>query len=395
MELGERIEMLAFLGREIEKREGSFCEALALDIGQAIKVTKAEISLSAKHLDTMKEDAPLVEGREPYGLIGAVFPYDAPTVMFARWGGAALLGRNRIRVSFSSLTPRAAELIGEVCAPWEDRIEVVLDKDNRAFGQECIDDPQVRVFFISGSGIVGRVYARAIDFFDKIIYAGPGGMPPVLVFPGADVEQAAIFAARRAFLNGGQYCTTIKRALVYKDLLEPFIHGVLAEVGEIKVGDPLDPQVDYGPIKAERTRKLFQRGLEMMKGSLLWGGPPQGEWLYPTVVLTKHIPDIEVFGPFLAIKAETSASAILREALKTRYPLIAYAFGECPGGKKSLERLYGSVYWDPQFLYLNPRDPSGGRRDSGWVLEMRGPKIVRRGGALVYPLELTQGFLRE
>jgi len=390
MLMRERLEMLAELGRRIEDREGSFCEAMALEIGQAVKVTKEEIRLSVEHLQSMEEDAPLVEGREPYGLVGAIFPYDGPTVMFARWGGAALLGGNRIRVSFSSLTPRTAELMREVCAPWQDLIEVV-GKDNWVFGQECIDDPQVRVFYISGSGMVGRSYAKAITFFDKIIYAGPGGMPPVLVFPGADVQEAAIFTARRAFLNGGQYCTTIKRALLHKDLLEPFVHGVLAEVGRIKVGDPLDPRVDYGPIKAERTRVLFQRGLEMVKGSLLLGGPPEGEWLFPTVVLTRYIPDIEVFGPFLAIKAETSPSDILSEAMRTRYPLIAYAFGECTWAKKSLESLYGSVYWDPRFLYLNPRDPFGGRRDSGWVLEMRDSKIMRRDGPLIYPLELTQG----
>jgi acyl-CoA reductase-like NAD-dependent aldehyde dehydrogenase len=395
MDLKERTEMLSRLAKGIGEREGSFCEALALEIGQAVKVTKEEIRLSVKHLSTMEEDAPLVDGREPYGLMGAIFPYDGPTVMFARWVGAALLGGNRIRVSFSSLTPRVAELMREVCAPWQDLIEVVLGKDNRVFGQECIDDPQVRVFFVSGSGIVGRGYVRAVDFFDKIIYAGPGGMPPVLVFPGADVRQAATFAARRAFLNGGQYCTTIKRALVYKDLLEPFVESVLAVVDRMKVGDPLDPQVDFGPIKAERTRVLFQRGLETVKGSLLRGGSPEDEWLFPTVVLTRYIPDIEVSGPFLAIKAETSPSVILREAMKTMYPLIAYAFGEYTGGKKALERFYGSVYWDPKFLYLNPRDPFGGRRDSGWVLERRDSKIMRRGGPLVYPLELTQGFLGE
>ncbi len=390
MDVKERLEILATIGRRIEERRERFCEALALDIGQAVKVTNEEIRLSVRHLSTMEVDAPLVEGREPYGVLGAVFPYDGPTVMFARWGGAALLGGNRVRVSFSSLTPHVAELMRDVCSPWGDLIEVELGRDNREFGEECVDDPNVRVFFVSGSGMVGRIYARYITYFDKIIYAGPGGMPPVLVFPGANVEQAAAFTARRAFLNGGQYCTTVKRALVHKDLFVPFVEGVLAEVEKINVGDPLDPEVDYGPIKVERTRTSFERALESIDGEILYGGEGEGEWLYPTVLLVKDVPDIEVFGPLLVIKVEASASAILKEATKTRYPLIAYAFGECAGGKRTLERLYGSVYWAPQFLYLDPRDPFGGRRDSGWVLERFGARIFRREGPLVYPLELTR-----
>ena len=389
--LDERLEVLADMGRRIEARREDFLEALALDIGQAVKVTSEEIRLTVEHLSTMEEEASLLEGREPYGLVGAIFPYDGPTVMFARWGGAALLGGNRLRFSFSSLTPRVAQLMEEVCQPWKDVVEVVIGKDNREFGWDCVEDPDVRVFFVSGSREVGRVYAQAIDEFDKVIFAGPGGMPPILVFSGASVERAAVFAARRAFLNGGQYCTTIKRALVHKDLLDPFVEALLEEVDKIKVGDPMDPQVDYGPIKAERTRVLFERGLECVKGTLIRGGPPEGEWIFPTVVLAREIPDIEVFGPFLAVKAMGSDRAMVEEAVRTGYPLIAYAFGPPPlGSKGRLEALYGRVYWDPEFLYLSPRDPFGGRRDSGWVLEKRGAMIIRKGGPIVYVEELTR-----
>ncbi len=394
--LEERLEVLKEMAKKMEAREGDFQEALARDIGQAVKVTREEVRLSVRHLSTMEEEVPHMEGRGPYGLVGAIFPYDGPTVMFARWAGAALLGGNTLRYSLSSLTPGVVEIMDEICKPWCDVIELVKGKDNRDFGWECVEDPRVRVFFISGSGDVGRTYAQVIDQFDKVIYAGPGGMPPVLVFSGARVEEAARFTARRAFLNGGQYCTTIKRALVHRSLVKPFLETLLEETEKIKVGDPLDPQVDYGPIKAKRTRVLFERALERIKGTLLAGGEPQGEWIRPTVVYTRDIPDIEVFGPFLAVKAFHSDDEILREALWTRYPLIAYAFGKAPlGGKGRLESVYGSVYWDPQFLYLNPRDPFGGRRDAGWVMERKGDIVFRKTGPLVYVEELTRPMEEE
>ena len=389
--LEERLEVLREMAGRMETREKDFQEALARDIGQAVKVTREEIRLSVKHLATMEEEVPCLEGRVPYGLVGAIFPYDGPTVMFARWVGAALLGGNTVRFSLSSLTPGVVEIMEEICQPWSEVVELVKGKDNREFGWECVEDPRVRVFFISGSGEVGRAYAHVIEHFDKVIYAGPGGMPPVLVFSKADVEKAARFAARRAFLNGGQYCTTIKRALVHRSLVRPFLEALLDETEKIKVGDPMDPQVDFGPIKAARTRVLFERALESIKGTLLTGGPPEGEWIKPTVVYTREIPDIEVFGPFLAVKAGDSDDAIVREASWTRFPLIAYAFGSPPlGGKGRLESVYGRVYWDPEFLYLNPRDPFGGRRDAGWVLERKGEIVFRKGGALVYVEELTR-----
>jgi len=391
--LEERLEALKEMARLMEARGKDFQEALARDIGQAVKVTKEEIRLSVKHLATMEEEVIHLEGRGPYGLVGAVFPYDGPTVMFARWAGAALLGGNTLRYSLSSLTPGVAEIMEEVCRPWSEVVELVKGKDNRDFGWECVEDPEVRVFFISGSGEVGRVYAEVIEKFDKVIYAGPGGMPPVLVFSGAHVEKAARFAARRAFLNGGQYCTTIKRALVHRDLARSFLEVLLEEAERIKVGDPLDPEVDYGPIKAKRTRVLFERALEEIQGTLLMGGPPEGDWIRPTILYTKTIPDLEVFGPFLAVKAYDSDEDIVREALWTRYPLIAYAFGKAPlGARGRLESVYGSVYWDPQFLYLNPRDPFGGRRDAGWVMERKGNVLYRKSGPLVYVKELTKSL---
>ena len=391
MKVEERLELLADLGRKIEEKRDAFVKALAEDLGQAMKVTNAEIDLTVEHLKTMEEDLPHLQDRQPYGIVGMVLPYDAPTVMFARWAGAAILGGNRVRVSFSSQTPLTNRLMAELCQPYGDWVEVITDMDNREFGLKCVEDPEVRVFFISGSGMVGRVYESAADLFDKVIYAGPGGMPPLLLFSGADVEKAAKFAAKRAFLNGGQYCTTIKRVLVNKGFARTFAELFLEEIEKIKVGDPMDPDTDYGPIKVKRTRELFERALNRILGPVVTGGPPKGEWIEPTIVIAKSIPDTEVFGPFVAIKVVGIDDAIVMDAASTRFPLIAYAFGKPPlGGKGRLEATYGRIYWDPDFTYLKVREPFGGRRESGWVLEKKRYCLKRRGGALNFVQELTR-----
>ncbi|RLB08003.1 MAG: hypothetical protein DRG59_05730 [Deltaproteobacteria bacterium] len=207
--LEERLQVCRELGEKIEQAKHDLIEAAAKDAGFPKKITSIEVDLSVEHLKTMEEEIKYVEGKKPFGMVAAVFPYDAPTVMLARLGGAAILGGNRLRFSFSSLTPLSAEIIMHLARPFSD-LESVYPKDNRDFGKECVEDPEVRVLFISGAGQVGEYYKNSIDHFDKIFFAGPGGMPVAVVFPDTDSEKATQFITTRAFINGGQYCTTIK-----------------------------------------------------------------------------------------------------------------------------------------------------------------------------------------
>jgi acyl-CoA reductase-like NAD-dependent aldehyde dehydrogenase len=165
------------------------------------------VDLAVEHLQTMALEVPWVDGKSPYGTVAAIFPYDAAPVVLARVGGAAVLGGNRLLFSCSSQTPLTARILQEVVAPFHD-LQAVTGVDNRVFGETCVRDPKVRVLFISGGGEVGEVYARQAQAFDKLFFAGPSGLPPVILFKDANLPAAVRFVVRRAFINGGQYCTT-------------------------------------------------------------------------------------------------------------------------------------------------------------------------------------------
>ena len=126
----------------------------------------------------------MVAGKAPYGTVAAILPYDAPPVMVARVGGAAILGGNQFRFSCSSQTPRTARLFQEVVAGLPG-FTAVVGLDNREFGRACVDDPEVRVFFISGGGEVGAAYDSQALHFDKLFFAGPSGLPPAILFKDA------------------------------------------------------------------------------------------------------------------------------------------------------------------------------------------------------------------
>ena len=391
-EISGRLELLAELGEALARRRDDLMAAQGEDMGAPCSIAGLEVDLAVAHLKTLAEEAPYVEGKSPYGTVAAIFPYDAPAIMLARVGGAALLGGNRFRFSFSSQTPGAARLLQEVVAPFP-WIEAVTGLDNRAFGRRCVQDPEVRVLFISGGGDVGDVYAQEARHFDKLFFAGPSGLPPVIFFKDADVEKAVHFTVRRAFLNGGQYCTTLKRAYIHKDIFEPVKQRVIEKMADIRVGDPRDPKTWIGPIKVARTRQLLDRALAALEEPhFLAPFQREGEWQGPFLMETATAPDLELFGPFLALVPAESGRAAVATVLQSRYPFLVTWFGSPPpGAKEAFIKKFGMVYDNPDFLFTPLRLPFGGKGESGWILETRDGQVSKRDGAFIYSAELVRG----
>jgi acyl-CoA reductase-like NAD-dependent aldehyde dehydrogenase len=388
----ERLTLLQELAARLAARRGDLVAAEGEDMGAPCTIAELEVDLAVEHLTTMEAEVPYVAGKSPYGTVAAIFPYDAPPIMLARVGGAAVLGGNRFIFSCSSQTPRTAQVLKEVVAPFP-QFQAVTGMDNRAFGERCVRDPEIRVLFISGGGQVGEVYAREIRAFDKLFFAGPSGLPPAILFKDAPLGAAVRFVVRRAFLNGGQYCTTVKRAYIHREIYEAARALILERMPEIKVGDPRDPQTWIGPLKVERTRQLLDRVLTALKKPrFLVPFQRNGEWQGPFLVETEEPPDLELFGPFLALVPADRDAAAVEAVLASRYPFLVSWFGTPPpGAKAALTEKFGMVYDNPDFLFTPLRLPFGGKGESGWILEWRDGLLVKRDGAFIYAAELVRG----
>jgi acyl-CoA reductase-like NAD-dependent aldehyde dehydrogenase len=379
----------AELAERILRRKLDLAEAAAMDAGFPVKITMLETDIAVRHLRTMEEEVPWVEGGEPYGTVAAIFPYDAPIIMLARLGGGAILSSNFLRFSFSSWTPRCAQLLKEIAEPFK-TLQSIVGRDNREFGHRCIVDDSVRVLFISGSSAVGETYRQHHKAFDKLFFAGPGGMPAVVAFEDADPEAVSRFIARRAFINGGQYCTTIKKALIHSSLYEPVRDKVLELTRQIKVGDPLDSDTEIGPVKVERTITILRHAVDKCAGALLCGGI-DGKWVHPMIMEMEDIPDLELFGPFLALKSFNDPEKILQEVTRTRYGFLLSYFGTPPeGGVEVIRENFGMVFDNPDFVFTPMRAPFGGKKESGWILERRGEEWMKRDGGFLYSRELVR-----
>jgi succinate-semialdehyde dehydrogenase/glutarate-semialdehyde dehydrogenase len=390
--IAPRLEILQELADRLEQRRADVIEAEAEDIGTPFSAAAMEMDMAVSHLRTMALEVPEVEGKAPYGTVAAILPYDAPPVMVARVGGAAILGGNQFRFSCSSQTPRTAKLFAEVVAGLP-RFHSVVGVDNREFGRACVDDPEVRVFFISGGGDVGAAYEQQAHHFDKLFFAGPSGLPPVILFKDAPLEAAVKFVVGRAFINGGQYCTTLKRAYIHREIYEPVKKMVLERMPEVQVGDPRDPKTRIGPIKVERTRKLLERAIAAIPDPHFLVPPRRdGEWQGPFLLETFDPPDTEMFGPFLALVPVSGDEAAVARVLPSRYPFLVAWFGTPPpGAREALAEKFGMTYDNPEFIFTPLRLPFGGKGASGWIIENRDGKLLKRDGAFVYSVELVRG----
>jgi acyl-CoA reductase-like NAD-dependent aldehyde dehydrogenase len=390
-EFAPRLEILQKLADRLEQRRADLIEAEGEDIGTPCTAVAMEVNMAVEHLRTMALEVPLVAGKAPYGTVAAVLPYDAPPVMVARVGGAAILGGNRFRFSCSSQTPRTARLLKEVVAGLPD-FTAMVGLDNREFGRACVDDPQVRVFFISGGGELGAIYEKQAHRFDKLFFAGPSGLPPVILFKDADLAKAARFVVGRAFINGGQYCTALKRAYIHREIYDRVKGLILSHMREVQVGDPRDPKTKIGPIKVERTKKLLDRALAALQEPRFLVPPRRdGVWQGPFLLETTEPPDTEMFGPFLALVKVTSDEAAVAQVLRSRYPFLVAWFGSPPpGAKDALTKKFGMTYDNPEFIFTPLRLPFGGKGESGWIIENRDGKLIKRDGAFIYSAELVR-----
>jgi acyl-CoA reductase-like NAD-dependent aldehyde dehydrogenase len=390
-DLAARLKVLKQLAERLAARKADLVAAQGADSGAPLTIAGLEVDLAVDHLNTMEAEVPQVAGKSPYGVVGAIFPYDAPPIMLARVGGAAVLGGNRFRFSCSSQTPASAAILQEVVAPFPE-IQAAPGLDNRAFGRDCVKDPEVRVLFISGGGAVGAVYAEQAQGFDKLFFAGPSGLPPIMLFQDADLATATRFLVRRAFINGGQYCTTLKRAYIHAEIFEAAKALIIEQMQEIKVGEPRDPATWIGPIRVARTRALLDRALAAVKEPrFLVPFQRNGELQGPFLLEAAEAPEVELFGPFLALIKVKSAAAALATVLGSRYPFLVTFFGTPPpGAKDALTRTFGMVYDNPDFLFTPLRLPFGGKGESGWILEQRDGKMLKRDGAFIYSAELVR-----
>jgi betaine-aldehyde dehydrogenase len=325
--------------------------------------------------------------REPVGVVGQVVPWNFP-LMFTAWKMApALAAGNTVVLKPSEITPlsslRIAELMAEAGVP-PGVVNVVPGHGHDA-GQHLAEHPRVAKIAFTGSTGVGRRIVQASAGNLKKVQLELGGKGANIVFDDANLEAAVAGSAWAIFHNQGQACIAGSRLLLQKGIADAFLERFVALATSIRLGNPLDPATEMGPLTSALHRDRVLAYVAIAKaegGELLCGGRApaaealaRGCYVEPTVVLANtprdRVAQEEVFGPFVTVLRFEDEAEALAIANGTDYGLGSGLWTkDVQRAHRVANRLHAGMVWINSYKRVNPGSPFGGVGLSGYGREM-------------------------
>ncbi len=258
---------------------------------------------------------------EPLGVIAAICAFNFPGVLFSHKAAAALCAGNSVIIKPASDTPGATMMMTKLLleAGVPGNAVQCITGSGAVVGDALAADPRVAGVTLTGSTKVGVHVAQLCAKQLKPCLLELGGNDPFVIFDDVDVDEAVTQALGGRIANAGQICCSSKRFLVHHSIKDAFSAKLAQALSEMKMGDPLDPGTQVGPLINERAAITVAGQIEraVSQGArLLCGGQRQGCFVTPAVLAdvpadSSVATDEEIFGPvFPVIGFETLEEAI-------------------------------------------------------------------------------------
>lgn len=321
--------------------------------------------------------------REPIGVVGAIVPWNFP-LMFTSWKmGPALAAGNTVVIKPSEITPlstlRIGELMQEVGFP-PGVVNIVPGYGHTA-GQRIAEHPGIGKVAFTGSTATGRRVVQASAGNLKKVQLELGGKGPNIVFADANIPAAVGGSAFAIFHNQGQACIAGSRLMLHESIADAFLERFVALAQSIRLGDPLDPQTEMGPLTSTLHQERVLSFVQVARdegGDVLTGGKrPEGLggcFVEPTIVRAKphhRVAQEEVFGPFVTVLTFKDDDDALAIANGTDYGLGAGLWTQdLTRAHLFAKKLHAGMVWINCYKRVHPASPFGGVGQSGYGREM-------------------------
>ena len=311
--------------------------------------------------------------RFPIGPIAAISPFNFPLNLAAHKLAPAIASGNPIVLKPPSKDPltmlTVAEIVAEAGLP--DGAVSILPM-TRELGDRMVEDERFSLLTFTGSPSVGwRMKERAGK---KKVVLELGGNAGVIVDKSADLDWAVRRILVGAFSYAGQVCISVQRMLVHEEIWEAFLERFVEGARNLRVGDPLDPQTDVGPMVDANAAARTQRWVDearAMGGKVLLGGTADGSFFPPTVLtdvpLGAQVCSNEAFAPLVVAFPFRDCGVAVRQVNDSSFGLQAGVFtndlGHAWTGFEDL--VVGGVIVNDVPTYRIDHMPYGGVKDSG------------------------------
>lgn len=314
--------------------------------------------------------------RVPAGVIGAITPWNSPSVLGMRVVAPALALGNAVVLKPDPQTPVVggamfAAVFREAGLP-EGLLQVVVGGAD--VGEALVTDPNIPVVSFTGSTAVGRRVGQLAGGMLKKVSLELGGNNAFIVLDDADLEAAAAAGAFAAFQFQGQVCFAAGRHLVQRSIADAYIAALTEKARRLRTGDPYREDVQLGPIVNEkqiaRVDDIVQRSIAA--GAVVTAGASMDGLFYQPTVLTDVTPDMaaftdEIFGPVAPVTVFDTDEEAIALANASSYGLVASIYTRSLGrGLAFADRMRtGMVHVNDGTLNDEAIIPFGGMGDSG------------------------------
>jgi succinate-semialdehyde dehydrogenase/glutarate-semialdehyde dehydrogenase len=319
---------------------------------------------------------------QPLGPVLAIMPWNFPFWQVFRFAAPGLMAGNVGLLKHASNVPQCALAIEEIFRKAnlpEGVFQTLLIGSDRV--SKVIADWRVVAVTLTGSVGAGSSVAGVAGKEIKKTVLELGGSDPFIIMPSADLDRAVETAVQARVINNGQSCIAAKRFIVHHRIAEPFARKFVGRMAALKVGDPMDPATDVGPLATadglrtleEQVNKTVEMGARVLLGGKRINR--QGNFFEPTVLsdIPKGSPalDDELFGPVASIFDVSSMADAIRIANDSKFGL-----GSCAWTNDEAERDMFINEIESGMAFINgmvasdPRIPFGGVKHSGYGREL-------------------------
>jgi acyl-CoA reductase-like NAD-dependent aldehyde dehydrogenase len=348
-------------------------DTLTFSAVEARKLTGGTVPMEASPAGAGKLGVTM---RVPYGVVGAISPFNFPLNLVAHKLGPAIAAGNAVVLKPAGQTPisalKLAAVLVEAGLP-EGWLSVVPGPGSEV-GNAIVEHDLTGALSFTGSAKIGWGIRSRVPH--KKVNLELGSNAPLIVHADGDWETAADKAKLHAFSHAGQSCISIQRILVDEEIADAFVERLVANTEALTVGDPLDPETDVGPLISPGDRDRVKDWIdEAVDGGaeLLTGGEPvdEGRCLAPTLLAGPRreakVWCEEIFGPVATVDRYAEFGEALRMANDSKFGLQAGVFTRDMGrGLEAAAALeFGGVLINEVPTFRADQMPYGGVKDSG------------------------------